>query len=163
GPSGAGKSTLLRALAGLLHTADHGTQSGVVLVDGQTPQDPPGRGGLVLQDPRGPVRAETTGRDVAFGLEHPSMPRAEIWPRLRGALDQAGRGDPLAHPTSALSGGESQRLAPAGSLALDSRMLLLDEPTSMLDERAGATVREAIADVVATRGTTLVVVEQHIE
>jgi energy-coupling factor transport system ATP-binding protein len=161
GPSGAGKSTLLRALAGLLQTADHGDLSGTALVDGRPVGERPGEIALLLQDPAAALVAETVGRDVAFGPENLRLPRDEIWRRVRRALDETSFPYDVDRLTRSLSGGESQRLALAGSLAVRSRALLLDEPTSMLDETTAAAVRMAVQSAVRDRGTTLVVVEHR--
>jgi energy-coupling factor transporter ATP-binding protein EcfA2 len=163
GPSGAGKSTLLRAIAGLLLTAGHGRLEGSVRVDGREPGSVPGDVGLLMQDPTASVVAETVGRDVAFGLENRRMPRPEIWRQVHRALDAAGFPYDVGHPTSALSGGETQRLTLAGNLALGSHVLLLDEPTSMLDPGAATTVRQAIRADVERRGATTIIVEHHFE
>jgi len=163
GPSGAGKSTLLRAIAGLLLTAGDGDLGGRVLVGGREPADVPGGIGLLLQDPTAAIVAETVGRDVAFGLENHRVPRDLIWPRVVRALEEARFPYGVDHATGALSGGETQRLALAGSLVLDAGVLLLDEPTSMLDSAAAAAVRTAIRRSVEDRGTTTVVVAHHLE
>ncbi len=163
GPSGAGKSTLLRAIAGLLLTADHGELSGQVLVDGRDVSEASGRVGLLLQDPLASVVAETVGRDVAFGLENRLVPREEMWRRIAEVLAATDFPYPSNHPTVALSGGETQRLALAGSLVLDSSVLLLDEPTSMLDPASAELVREAVRREAASRNITTVIVEHHLE
>jgi len=163
GPSGAGKSTLLRAVAGLLLTADHGDVDGSVTVAGRSAGDLPGDVALLLQDPTAAVVAETSGRDVAFGLENRRVPREQIWPAVARALRDAQFPYDVDRPTSALSGGELQRLALAGCLALGPRLLLLDEPTSMLDPAAAEAVRAAIRQTVSERGMTLVVVEHRLE
>ena len=162
GASGSGKSTLLRALAGLLLTADVGDLSGEVLIGGRPAGAVPGDVGLLLQDPAAGVVAETVGRDVAFGLENRAVPREQIWPRVAEALEAAAFPYGPRTPTRALSGGELQRLALAGTLALGSRVLLLDEPTSMLDADAADAVRRAVRDSVERSGTTTVVVEHHL-
>lgn len=163
GPSGSGKSTLLRALAGLLLTSSHGDLSGRVLVDGVDVQASAPRAGLLLQDPRAAVVAETVGRDVAFGLENLRVPRDVIWPRVEAALATSRFPYDVRHLTGALSGGETQRLALAGSLVLDNPVLLLDEPTSMLDEVAADDVRRAVMREVERLHCTTVVVEHHLE
>lgn len=163
GPSGAGKSTLLRALAGLLLTADVGDLSGTVTVDGRAPQDRPGTVGLLLQDPSAAVVAERVGRDVAFGLENLGTAPAEMPRLVEAALAAVQFPYDVRRPTRALSGGELQRLALAGALVLEPRVLLLDEPTSMLDDANAAAVREAVTEVCAATGTTLVVVEHRLE
>jgi len=163
GPSGSGKSTLLRALAGLLLTADAGDLSGSVDIDGSGPQSAPGRVGLVLQDPGAGVVASSLRRDVAFGLENVGMPRSEMAAPVAEALRAVRlEMDPQAS-TSSLSGGEHQRLALAGALAMAPTVLLLDEPTAMLDPDNAEGVRRVVDDVVRARGLTLVVVEHRLE
>ncbi|HYO32134.1 MAG TPA: ATP-binding cassette domain-containing protein [Nocardioidaceae bacterium] len=169
GPSGAGKSSLLRAIAGVLLTASHGDLSGRVRLGGRgeaasTPDgNRPGRVGMLLQDPSTSIVASTVGRDVAFGLENMQVPRDQIWSRVEQALRETGFEYPLDHPTAALSGGEMQRLALAGSLAMHNEVTLLDEPTSMLDEAGAQRVRQAVQRDVENRGSTLIVVEHRLE
>ncbi|MEO6999677.1 MAG: ATP-binding cassette domain-containing protein [Terracoccus sp.] len=162
GPSGSGKSTLLRGIAGLLLTADSGELSCEVSIDGEHPQRSPGSVGLVLQDPGAGVVASTVGRDVAFGLENTSVPRDEMGPAVRAALDEVGLTMTTDSSPQTLSGGESQRLALAGALVMEPRVLLLDEPTAMLDTVNARSVREVVADVCDRRGLTLVVVEHRL-
>jgi len=163
GPSGAGKSTLLRAIAGLLATADSGDLSGSIEIGGRAVADAPGRVGLLLQDPVAGLVAETAGRDVAFALENQRVRRDAIWPRVEAALDETRFPYGLDHPTSALSGGETQRLMLAGMLVLEAPVLLLDEPTSMLDPEAADTMRAALQTAVSTSGCTTIVVAHHLE
>ncbi|MEP7034747.1 MAG: ATP-binding cassette domain-containing protein [Actinomycetota bacterium] len=160
GPSGSGKSTLLHALAGVLTTTETGDLSGSVLVDGSPPAG--SSVGLMMQDPGDALVAGRVGRDVAFGPENFGMPRSEIWSRVRSALASVGFPYDEDHPTSALSGGEAQRLALAGVLALTPRLVLLDEPTSMLDPSSAAVVRGAILSAVRFSGATLVMVEHRL-
>ncbi len=160
GPSGSGKSTLLRALTGLLGSVEAGELAGTVTLDGLAPGARPGATGLVLQEPGAGVVAATVGRDVAFGLENVGMPRAGMPVVVAEALAAVGLGAlPLDTPTSALSGGQTQRLALAGTLALDPALVLLDEPTAMLDPGCAAEVRGAVAALARDGGRTLVVVE----
>nr|WP_246297486.1 ATP-binding cassette domain-containing protein [Janibacter cremeus] len=161
GPSGSGKSTLLRALAGLLLTVDSGDLAGSVRIDGHEPGERPGAVGLVLQEPGSGTVSATVGRDVAFGLENVALPAREMPPRVAAALERVGLGHlPLDTPTHTLSGGQTQRLALAGALALRPSLLLLDEPTAMLDEATGESVRDAV--VAAGEGLTTVLVEHRI-
>ena len=149
GLSGAGKSTLLAALAGLL-TEESGERAGEVRVDG--------RAGVLFQDPQTQLVMARCGDDVAFGPENLGVPAAEIWPRVRAAVDAVGFGYPLDRSTHALSGGEQQRLALAGVLALQPSVLLLDEPTANLDPAGAGLVREAIGRL----STTMVLVEHRV-
>jgi energy-coupling factor transport system ATP-binding protein len=162
GPSGSGKSTMLRAMAGLLLTADAGDLSGTVLVDRVAPGSVAGSVGLVLQDPGAGVVASTAARDVAFGLENLGMPRAAMAAPVAAALKEVGLGHLANASPLTLSGGEQQRLALAGALAMSPRVLLLDEPTAMLDPANAASVRQVVGDVVRARGLTTVVVEHRL-
>lgn len=152
GPSGAGKSTLLYALAGALGTTIAGTLSGDVEVDGRI--------GLLLQNPGDAVVAERVGRDIAFGPENLGLSREDIWARVHAARADVRLPYGVEHFTAALSGGEKQRLALAGVLAIRPDLFLLDEPTSMLDDANATAIREAILEAAA--GSTLIVVEHRI-
>lgn len=161
GPSGSGKSTLLRALAGLLLTVDSGELDGSVRLDGAEPGSRPGAVGLVLQEPGSGTVSATIGRDVAFGLENIALPPEEMPALVERSLARVGLGHlPLDTPTHALSGGQTQRLALAGALALQPSLLLLDEPTAMLDDATATEVRDAI--ICAGEGLTTVLVEHRI-
>ncbi|MFI1197645.1 ABC transporter ATP-binding protein [Micromonospora sp. NPDC020750] len=160
GPSGAGKSTLLAALAGLL-PEDSGEQEGTVEVDGVDPRADRERVGIVFQDPETQLVMARCGDDVAFGLENRGVPADEIWPRVDEALRRVGFPYHRDRPTAALSGGEQQRLALAGTLALRPGLLLLDEPTANLDPAGAALVRRAVADAM-DGDTTLILVEHRV-
>ncbi|MGI3780215.1 MAG: ABC transporter ATP-binding protein, partial [Janthinobacterium lividum] len=161
GASGSGKSTFLRALAGLLDETV-GDLDGSVTLDGRDPQERPGAIGLLLQDPRDSVVAEHVGRDVAFGPENRALSRSEIQSRVPAALDAVVFPYGADRRTAALSGGEGARLALAGALALTPQVLLLDEPTAMLDTAAAAEVRDAVRGAADDAGLTLVVAEHQL-
>jgi energy-coupling factor transporter ATP-binding protein EcfA2 len=166
GPSGAGKSTLLAALAGLL-PEDSGEAEGTVEIDGLDPRKARERVGIVFQDPETQLVMSRSGDDVAFGLENRGVPADRIWPRVDEALHRVGFGYGRDRPTAALSGGEQQRLALAGTLALRPGLLLLDEPTANLDPAGAALVRgavgRALADPAGRSGdTTLIIVEHRV-
>ena len=159
GASGAGKSTLLSALAGALDNSGGGESEGELRVDGRPPHEARDATGIVFQDPETQIVMARAGDDIAFGLENHCVPTAAIWPRVHRALAQVHFPYPEDRSTAALSGGEKQRLAIAGVLALRPRLLLLDEPTANLDPAAAATVRDTIADL---RDITLVLVEHRV-
>lgn len=119
--------------------------------------------GLLLQDPSAALVSERVGRDVAFGLENVGVPREHMPPMVDQALAAAQFPYGSQRRTGSLSGGETQRLALAGALALGPDVLLLDEPTSMLDPVQAEEVRRSVLSVCGERGTTLVVVEHQIE
>ncbi|UWZ40694.1 ABC transporter ATP-binding protein [Dactylosporangium roseum] len=162
GASGAGKSTLLAALAGLL-AEDSGDQEGRVLVDGRPAREMRGDVGIVFQDPQTQLVMSRAGDDVAFGLENRGVPAAEIWPRVDAALAAVGFPYGRDRDTSALSGGEQQRLAIAGVLALRPGLLLLDEPTANLDPDGAQLVRTALAKALQDVDATLVLVEHRVD
>jgi energy-coupling factor transporter ATP-binding protein EcfA2 len=160
GPSGAGKSTLLAALAGLL-ADDSGEQEGTVEIDGLEPRKARERVGILFQDPESQLVMARCGDDVAFGLENRGVPAGEIWPRVDEALRRVGFPYGRDRPTAALSGGEQQRLALAGVLALRPGLLLLDEPTANLDPDGARLVRAAVASA-RDPDTTMILVEHRV-
>jgi energy-coupling factor transport system ATP-binding protein len=163
GASGAGKSTLLTALAGLLDPAGGGVTEGALLVDGLDPRATRDRSGLLFQDPETQIVMGRAGDDVAFGLENRCVPTDGIWPRVDAALAAVDFGYGRDRPTHALSGGEQQRLALAGTLALQPRLLMLDEPTANLDPEGAAEVRSVLGRVVDRLGATLILVEHRVD
>ncbi len=162
GVSGAGKSTLLRALAGVLEEQTPGQLAGTIRI-ADRPADA-GRAdvGLIQQQPFDSVVAETVGRDVAFGPENLGLAREEIRERVAEALRLVGFPYGQDHDTAELSGGQAQRLAIAGVLALRPAVLLLDEPVSMLDAAAATEVRSAIGSVLDRTAASLVVADHDI-
>jgi sulfate/thiosulfate transport system ATP-binding protein len=139
GPSGSGKSTLLRIIAGL-ETPD----SGSVVIDEQEITDTPARNrgvGFVFQH-YAPFKHMTVHDNVAFGLTVRKRPKAEIRARVEELLGLV-RLDGLAdrYP-SQLSGGQLQRMALARALAVQPRVLLLDEPFGALDAQVRGELRE---------------------
>ncbi len=163
GPSGAGKSTFLTALAGLLDPTSGVETEGVLLVDGQDPRDTRDRTGTLFQDPEAQIVMGRAGDDVAFGLENRCVPTGEIWPRVDAALAAVDFPYGRERPTHALSGGEQQRLAMAGTLALRPGLLLLDEPTANLDPSGAAEVRDVLARILERAGATLILVEHRVD
>jgi len=175
GASGAGKSTLLTGVAGLLDGGPDGTgeEEGELLVDGAPAQrarqraveagEGRARTGLLLQDPQAQTVLARVGDDVAFGLENHAVPPERIWPRVDDALDDVGLRLPRDHPTARLSGGQRQRLALAGVLALQPQLLLLDEPTAMLDPEGATALRDVVAERLAATGAGLLLVEHRVD
>ena len=154
GPSGSGKSTLLRAIAGLLDETESGELIGQVSA-AQT--------GLLLQDPNDALVSDTILREVAFGLENLGAPRVGMSDFVSEKLSAVSLEKPLDHASRDLSGGEMQRMALAGVLAMNPGVFLLDEPTSMLDAESAASVRTAVMSTVEQSASTLIVVEHHFE
>ena len=160
GGSGAGKSTLLAALAGLL-PEDSGESEGTAEIDGLDPRKARERVGILFQDPQTQLVMARCGDDVAFGPENRGVPADDIWPLVTRSLQRVGFPYRMDRPTAALSGGEQQRLALAGVLALRPGLLLLDEPTANLDPAGAGLVRDAIAQS-NDPDTTLIIVEHRV-
>jgi energy-coupling factor transport system ATP-binding protein len=157
GPNGGGKSTLLRLINGL-HRAD----SGKVRVGGLDPATEPylvrRRVGMLFQNPENGLVAPFVEDDVAFGLENLGVEREEMRERVREAIRAVGLEGYERREPHTLSGGEKQRVALAGLLALDPEILLLDEPTSMLDATGRREVLERLEE---WRGARTVVHVTH--
>lgn len=163
GASGAGKSTLLAGLAGLLADQASGETSGTLELDGVDAAAARHRAGLLLQDPDTQLVMGRVGDDVAFGPENHAVPEAGIWPRVAETLALVEFPYDLHHLTSALSGGEKQRLALAGVLAMRPGLLLLDEPTAHLDPAAASAMVAGVGRVLDRTGATLLVVEHRVD
>ena len=152
GPSGSGKSTLVRALAGLVPHFHGGRFAGCVEVAGldtrrTRPADLAGTVATVFQDPEDQVVMALVTNEVAFGLENVGVPATEIVLRVEAALGRVGAGHLAAKRTTTLSGGELQRVCLASALALEPRLLLLDEPTSQLDPHGAEEFLAAVAEL----------------
>ena len=161
GPSGSGKSTLLRALAGLVPHFHGGRFSGRVVVAGldtrvARPAELAGAVATVFQDPEDQIVMTIVANEIAFGLENLGVSPAAIWPRVERALTSVDALHLWGRKTAELSGGELQRVCLASALALEPRLLLLDEPTSQLDPDAAALFLDAVERLGAT-----VVLSEH--
>jgi energy-coupling factor transporter ATP-binding protein EcfA2 len=163
GPSGSGKSTLLMALAGLVDPSGGSETEGSLLVDGIDPRLARDRSGLLFQDPESQIVMGRAGDDVAFGLENRCVPTDGIGSRVDAALAAVDFPYGVERSTLALSGGELQRLALAGTLALRPGLLMLDEPTANLDPDGAADVREVLDRVLDRTGATMVLVEHRVD
>jgi len=166
GRSGSGKSTLLRAFAGLVPHFHGGRFSGRVEVAGlDTRRHGPARlAGTVatlFQDPEDQVVFTRVLNEVAFGLENVGTPPPEIERRALEALASVGAEHLAGRLVTTLSGGELQRVCLASTLALEPRLLLLDEPTSQLDPEAAEALVELALRLARDRGTAVLLSEQR--
>jgi energy-coupling factor transport system ATP-binding protein len=168
GASGCGKTTLMRCINGLIpRSYKGGDLSGQILLNGRDPASLPlaqisQQVGTVLQDPDKQIVGSYVGNEVAFGLENLGIPRAELLPRVDELLDYLGIAHLRDHETFTLSGGEKQKVALAGVLAMRPSILLLDEPLAQLDPQSA---QDALALIrrLADEGHTVVVIEHRVE
>jgi energy-coupling factor transport system ATP-binding protein len=167
GASGCGKTTLIRCLNGLVPRSYKGELGGHIRLQGQdTAHMPLARisqmVGTVLQDPERQILGTKVINEVAFGLENLSLPRPEIIRRADEALAFLGISPLRNRETFNLSGGEKQKVALAGVLAMRPSILLLDEPLASLDP-ASAQETLAIVRQLADDGMTVVMIEHRVE
>ena len=167
GLSGGGKSTLLYVLNGLVPHVLGGEVQGDVEVNGLVPANVPVRElsrrvGTVFQNPEAQLFMLRAGEDVAFGCENLGFPPAETQSRVERALTQLSLTSLQNQEVFSLSGGQKQRLAIAGALAMGCRTLLLDEPTSDLDEQSRAELLSALRDL-HLAGHTILMAEHRLE
>ncbi len=165
GPSGGGKSTLLRALAGLVPHFHGGRFAGrVTVLDRDTRSTLPAAlatsVGSLFQDPETQAVRATVARDIAFGLENLAVPADRIGERIDEVLTLVRARHLRDREITTLSGGERQRAALAAVLALRPRLLLLDEPTSQLDD-AGVDALEDTLLALAASGVAIMIAEHH--
>jgi len=168
GPSGCGKSTLLRTVNGLIPHMYSGEYTGDVRVGGSSVKDSSMRDlaqkvGFLFQNPENQIFMFTVERDIAFGLENLGVPRPEMRERVDEAMGLLEIGDLALRAPHELSDGQKQRVALAGVLAMRPRLVILDEPTSLLDPKTAAELVGLVAKLRRDLGTTFLVVEHRLD
>ena len=163
GGNGSGKSTFAKHLNALLQP-----DAGAVRINGMDASDPElvydirSTAGMVFQNPDDQLVATLVEDDVAFGPENLGVPSAQIAQRVREALKGVGLVGFERHETHALSGGQKQRVALAGVLAMEPRVLILDEASSMLDPRGRKGLMK-VCRALHDRGMTIVMITHVME
>jgi energy-coupling factor transport system ATP-binding protein len=150
GTNGSGKSTLLRLLAGLLTP-----KSGEINIM------PPV--GFVFQNPDHQLVMPTVGADVAFGLVEEKLSPSQVRHRVAEALSAVNLLELQRRPIYALSGGQKQRVAIAGAIARQSEVLLLDEPTALLDPDSQLDLVAQVRRLVKSRNLTALWVTHRLD
>ena len=169
GENGAGKSTLCQAFSGLVPGFFKGAYGGKLLVDGiETGKTPVSKlcrkVGLVFQNPFNQLSGakETVFEEIAFGLQNYGVPADEMIRRVEEVMKLLDIWEYRERNPFDLSGGQMQRVALAGILAMEPEVIVLDEPTSQLDP-AGSEEVFAAVDKLAKSGITIIMAEQKLE
>jgi energy-coupling factor transporter ATPase len=163
GANGSGKSTLARHLNGLLIPTE-----GRVLVAGMDTRETSNLGrirslvGMAFQYPEDQIVATTVEEDIAFGPENLGLPPVEIRRRVNSALEATGLSAHRTRPPHLLSAGQTQRLALAGILAMQPRVIVFDEPTTMLDPLGRRMVMAQLNEF-HRQGTTVILITHHMD
>ncbi|MEM0344895.1 MAG: ABC transporter ATP-binding protein [Thermofilaceae archaeon] len=168
GPSGCGKSTLLYVLAGLLPWVIPGQVEGTVVIEGRDVVKTGYRGlagvvGIVYQNPEMQVVTRSVYEELAMTPENLGLPKEEIVQRVEWVVEALDLRRYLDKDPQSLSGGEKQLIAIASALTMKPRVLLLDEPTSMLDHKGTAMVLETVAQLKSEYGLTIIAAEHRVE
>ena len=164
GHNGSGKSTLAKHFNGILLPS-----GGKVCVGGMdTAEDSQlfdirKTAGMVFQNPDNQIVATVVEEDVAFACENLGLPWAELRKRVDDALAAVGMTEFANHAPHLLSGGQKQRIAIAGVLAMQPRVIIMDEPTAMLDPAGRADVMETIKELNRKKGMTVVLITHHMD
>ncbi|AKB56987.1 ABC transporter ATP-binding protein [Methanosarcina barkeri] len=168
GPSGCGKSTLVRCLNRLIPEISGGSFSGRVLLHGQDLKNEKINKlalevGMVFQNPETQLFRMTVAEDISFGPENLGLPIIEVLSRVEKALKAVRLEKLRDHFIFTLSGGEKQRTAIGGNLAMEPEILVLDEPTSDLDPAGTQKVLELLRKLNEEKQTTLILIEHKLD
>ena len=168
GPSGCGKSTLLRCMNGLIPHMYPGDYQGSVTIEGTEVKEAPmgilaQKVGLLFQNPENQIFMFSVERDIAFGLENLALPRQEIRSRVDETMRLLGLQQLAQRAPHELSDGQKQRVALAGVIAMRPKLVILDEPTSLLDPKTASELVSLIQDLNRRFGITFVVVEHRLD
>ena len=167
GPSGCGKTTLVRCVNGLIPRSYKGEIAGEILIAGKPAREMSlarisQHIGTVLQDPERQILGTKVINEVAFGLENQGLERAEIHQRVKAALEHLHILHLRDRETYNLSGGEKQKVALAGVLAMEPSMLILDEPLASLDPASAVEALKLMRSLV-DEGMAVAIVEHRVE
>ena len=164
GHNGSGKSTLAKQMNGLLIPT-----SGRVLVSGMDTAQEENllkirqTVGMVFQNPDNQIVSNVVEEDVAFAPENLGVPPEEIRKRVDVSLRQVGMYEYRKHAPHLLSGGQKQRVAIAGVLAMQPKVIVLDEPTAMLDPNGCSEVIETVNLLCSVNKMTVILITHHME
>ena len=164
GRNGSGKSTLAKHMnAILVPTSGRVTVAGVDSADETRTLELRRRVGMVFQNPDNQIVANVVEDDVAFAPENLGVESAQIRRRVDAALRQVGMYELRLHAPHLLSGGQKQRVAIAGVIAMEPEIIVLDEPTAMLDPQGRREVVATVTALCRDKGMTVVLITHHMD
>ncbi len=164
GHNGSGKSTMAKLINALLVPSTGNVISfGYDTSDEENEINIRRKIGMVFQNPDNQIVATIVEDDVAFGPENLGLPREEIRKRVDDALKMVDMYDYRHHEPHRLSGGQKQRVAIAGIIAMQTKCIVLDEPTAMLDPRGRKEVMEALHKLKDELGITIILVTHFMD
>ena len=164
GHNGSGKSTLAKLINGILLPSE-----GNVTVAGMNTKEESellqirSTVGMVFQNPDNQIVSNVVEEDVAFAPENLGIPSEEIRDRVDRALKQVGMYEYRLHAPHLLSGGQKQRVAIAGVLAMQPKVIVLDEPTAMLDPLGREEVISTVKKLCREQGITVILITHHMD
>ena len=164
GHNGSGKSTLAKHMNAIL-VPDEGkvTVAGLDTADENGIIDLRRNIGMVFQNPDNQIVANVVEDDVAFAPENLGVAPEEIRKRVDDALRQVGMYELRKHAPHLLSGGQKQRVAIAGVIAMQPKIIVLDEPTAMLDPQGRAEVVSTVSKLCRENGMTVILITHHMD
>lgn len=166
GHNGSGKSTISKLINGLL-LPDSANNSRITVLgmtlNQKTVWDVREKVGTVFQNPDNQFVGATVGDDVAFGLENRAVPREQMVKIVRKVLADVGMLDYIDAEPANLSGGQKQRVAIAGILAVEPKIIILDESTSMLDPKGREQVLKIIKHLKKEKNLTVISITHDID
>lgn len=164
GHNGSGKSTLAKHINAILSPTE-----GSVWVDGMDTTDDEKIwdirqcAGMVFQNPDNQIIGQVVEEDVGFGPENMGVPTKEIWERVEESLKAVGMYEYRKQSPNRLSGGQKQRVSIAGVLAMHPKVIVLDEPTAMLDPNGRKEVIRAARALNQVEGITIILITHYME
>ena len=162
GHNGSGKSTLAKHLNAILLPSEGSVKiNGIATCDEDNLLTIRSTVGMVFQNPDNQIVANVVEDDVAFAPENLGVPSAEIRERVDNALKAVDMYEFRLHAPHLLSGGQKQRVAIAGIIAMQPEVIVLDEPTAMLDPKGRREVIDTVTKLCREKGITVVLITHH--
>ena len=168
GATGSGKTTLIRSMNGLIPQFYAGFYKGSVEINGKDTVETPipdlsTEVGIVFQNPENQLISMNVEHEIAFGMENLGVPREEMKKKIKEVIQLTEIEHLLDRAPFELSGGEQQRVAIASILVLEPKVLILDEPSSLLDPMMAKKIINLLKKIQTEKGTTIIISEHRMD